>query len=114
MSAAALKEQLRADLKQAMQAKAPDEVRVLRVLIAALDNAEAVPSAQDRYVPRAFGDPTGEVMRRELGLEAVEDLLSAEIEARRAGAADYERHGRPDEAARLHREAELIARYRTA
>lgn len=43
MSATALKQRLREDLKSAMQAKAADEMRVLRALIAALDNAEAVP-----------------------------------------------------------------------
>ena len=43
MSATALKERLRADLKVALQARATDEVRLLRTLIAALDDAEAVP-----------------------------------------------------------------------
>ena len=47
MSAVALKERLRADLKSAIQAKVVSEVRLLRTLIAALDNAEAVePSAR--------------------------------------------------------------------
>ncbi len=115
MSAAAvLKERLRADLKAAMQARASAEVRLLRALIAALDNAEAVPGGGlvEKYVPRSFGDPSGEVARLALDGEAVELLLADEIEARVAAADDYERHGEPGEAARLREEAALIARYR--
>lgn len=116
MSATALKERLRGDLKAAMQARASDEVRVLRVLIAALDNAEAVSveGMQQSTLPRAFGDPTGEVSRRELDGAAVDALLASEADARLADAADYERDGRPEDAARLRDEAALIARYRDA
>jgi len=113
MSAAALKDRLRADLKSAMQAKASADVRVLRTLIAALDNAEAVPSQQDRYVPRAFGEAGAEVARLDLDAAAVDDLLVTEIESRLAAAADYERHQRLDDGARLRDEADLIARYRS-
>lgn len=114
MSAAALKERLRADLKTAMQARASDEVRLLRTLIAALDNAEAVPTAEapDRtFVVRRVGDDAVEVPRLDLDTHAVERLLQAEIDARLAAAADYERHGENDAAARLRYEADLIARY---
>ncbi|HYD24387.1 MAG TPA: GatB/YqeY domain-containing protein [Croceibacterium sp.] len=112
MSAAALKARLRADLKAAMQAKASGDVRVLRVLIAALDNAEAVAGAPDRHVPRAFGDPAGEVARLDLDPDAISRLLAAEIDARRAAAADYERHGRHAEAASLREEIARVERYR--
>jgi uncharacterized protein len=111
MSATALKERLRADLKTAMQARAADEVRLLRSLIAALDNAEAVPS-ESTYVPRAFGDPGAEVARLQLDDKAIDGLLAAEAAARIAAAADYERHGKAEEAQRWRHEAELIARYR--
>ena len=111
MSASALKDRLRAGLKIAMQARASAEIRLLRTLIAALDNAEAVPGEQ-KYVPRAFGDPASEVARRELDAEAVDRLLAAEIDSRLAAAADYERHQRDEDAARLRTEAELIGRYR--
>lgn len=115
MSAAAvLKERLRADLKVAMQARASGEVRLLRTLIAALDNAEAVPGGNlvEKYVPRSFGDASGEVARLVLDDEAVELLLADEIESRMAAADDYERLGETGEAARLREEAALIARYR--
>ena len=111
MSATAFKARLRADLKAAMQARATDEVRLLRTLIAALDNAEAVSGAPDKYVPRAFGDPSGEVPRLVLDDEAVSRLLASEIESRLAAADDYERHGEAEQARRLRDEAGLIDRY---
>jgi uncharacterized protein YqeY len=114
VSATELKERLRADLKAAMRAKAADEVRPLRTLIAALDNAEAVTVGHDKYVSRSFGDPSGEVPRRELDEAAVRALLSSEIETRLAAAVDYERHGEGAEAERLRAEAALISRYQEA
>jgi hypothetical protein len=113
VSAAALKERLRADLKGAMQARAADEVRVLRVLIAALDNAEAVPSAERPDTPRAFGDPSGEVARLDLDDAAIEALLADEVAARLSAVADYRSRGQHEEALRLEREAALVERYRT-
>lgn len=115
MTAAALKERLRADLKGAMQARASGEVRLLRTLIAALDNAEAVPveiSEEDKFAIRRVGDPSVEVSRRELDAGAVDRLLANEAQARLAAAQDYERHGQSEEAARLRSEAGLVARYR--
>ena len=111
MSAAALKDRLRADLKAAMRARATDEVRLLRTLIAALDNAEAVPGAQDRHAQRAFGDPSGEVPRLVLDDAAVGRLLASEIESRLAAADNYERHGEAEQARRLRDEAGLVDRY---
>ena len=112
MSAAALKERLRADLKAAMQARAADEVRVLRVLIAALDNAEAVPG-EDKNIQRRFGEPGAEVARRELADEDQVALLQFGIEERLAAAAGYD-GTRPELASRLRWEASLIARYTKA
>ena len=90
MSATALKERLRADLKAAMQARASDEIRLLRTLIAALDNAEAVPGTPGGYVHRAFGDAGAEVARLELDEKAVDALLASEAASRCDAAADYE------------------------
>jgi uncharacterized protein YqeY len=112
VSAAALKVRLRADLKAAMQTKASEEVRLLRTLIAALDNAEAVAEPPTTFGSRAFGDPSGEVARREIDAPALEALLLAETEARLSAAEEYDEHRQPVEAARLRHEAELIARYR--
>jgi uncharacterized protein YqeY len=112
LSATALKLRLRADLNAAMRARAADEVRLLRTLIAALDNAEAVAEPPKTFGSRAFGDPSGEVARREIHGQALDALLLAEIDGRLTAAEDYDRHGQDTEAARLRREAELIARYR--
>lgn len=117
MSAAALKERMRADLKAAMHSKASHEVRLLRTLIAALDNAEAIPGQHDEgstisaFGTRAFDDPSGEVPRLHLDEVAIGQLLSGEIEARLQAAADFVRHGEATEAQRLRDEADLIARY---
>jgi uncharacterized protein YqeY len=86
-------------------------VRLLRTLIAALDNAEAVAVEQRGYVARKFGDPSGEVQRLELDDEEIGQLLAIEIAARFEAAADYERHGQAAKAQRLRDEAELIRRY---
>ena len=111
MSATALKERLRADLKAAMQARAAAQVRVLRALIAALDNAEAVPGVAYTALPGTFGDGANEVSRLELDDAAVEALLAREVEERLAAAADYERRDRAEDAARLRDEAALVSGY---
>jgi uncharacterized protein YqeY len=112
MSASELKDRLRADLKTAMRARNPAEVGVIRTLIAAVDNAEAQPieAFEERLRRR---EVVGEVGRRELDSQALDAVLAAEAGARLAAAEDYERHGRSDDAARLRREANLIARYLT-
>jgi uncharacterized protein YqeY len=112
MSADALKQRLRADLTAAMRERKPAEVAVIRTLIAAIDNAEAQPiEAFEQRLRRR--EVVGEVGRRELDPAALDEVLAAEAGARLAAAEDYERHGRSDDAARLRREANLIARYLT-
>jgi len=112
MSATALKERLRADLKAAMQARASDEVRVLRQLIAALDNAEAVPiGSAPKQVRLGDGAASAEAMRRDLDADDVAALLAAEMDARRA-AADYRAGGRDTDADALESAIALIDRYR--
>jgi uncharacterized protein YqeY len=111
VSAADLKERLRTDLKAAMRERQAGKVAVIRTLIAAIDNAEAVPvdGLEERLRQR---EDIGEVARRELDASALDAVLSKESDTRLAAAQDYARHGRNDDAARLRREAELIARYR--
>jgi uncharacterized protein YqeY len=110
MSASQLKERLRADLEVAMRERKQDEVAVLRTLIAALDNAEAQPI--EAFAERLRQRETiGEVGRRELSAADLNEVLEAEARSRLAAAEDYERQGRPDDAARLRREADLIGRY---
>ena len=104
MSANALKERLRADLKAAMRERRTDEVR----LDAHADRRARQrrgggrASAQTFDGSRAFGDPSGEVARREIDAPSAR-RGAAQRKSRRALAAaeDYERHGRAEEAARL-------------
>jgi len=114
VSAVKLKERLRGDLKIALKERQASTASVLRTLIAALDNAEAVTGdgIQDNTQPRAFGDPSGEVARLTLDGAAVDALLGHEIDTRLSAAADYEHHERTNDADRLRAEAELIGRYR--
>ena len=111
MSTNALKERLRADLKAAMRERKTDEVGVIRTLIAAVDNAEAQPLA-DFHERLRQAEPIGEIARRELDAEALDAVLAAETHSRLSAAGDYDRNGRPEDAARLRGEAALIARYR--
>lgn len=108
-----LKARIRSDLTSAMKARDSAQASLLRVLLAALDNAEAVPigTAHERYQERAFGDPSAEVPRLVLSVEDVTALVAREQAEREAAAADFERLGRPNDAARLQQEAGWIARY---
>jgi uncharacterized protein len=108
MSATDLKQRLRGDLKAAMQTGAKDEVRLLRALVAALDNAEAVPMADEEL--RRF-DAAGDVARRHLDEREVAALLARERGERLAAAASFEKLGQDAEALRLRSEAALVARY---
>lgn len=111
MSARALKDRLRTDLKAAMREGRAGEVSTLRTLIAAIDNAEAVPTDHLAQRLRRRED-LGEVARRALDRAALGDILAGEARSRLAAAEDYERGGRPEEAARLREETKLIERYR--
>jgi uncharacterized protein YqeY len=111
MIASQLKERLRTDLKAAMRERKAAEVSVLRTLVAALDNAEALPIEGFEQQLRQR-EAIGEIARRQLDRVSVEAVLAAEAQSRLAAAEDYDAYGRPGDAARLRQEAELIDRYR--
>lgn len=92
------------------------EARVLRTLLAALDNAEAQPVAAGYtpYVEHAFGDKAVEVARRVLTADDVEAVLKAEHDERVSAARDLEHHGKVAEASALKAEAVLVSRYMRA
>jgi len=104
---------LRGDLKLAMQARAKLETSLLRAIIAALDNAQAVPARDKhaRYVEHEFGDPAAEVPRLRLDAQDVRTLLEQEIRSRREAADQFEQLGKTDRAAELREEANIVARY---
>ena len=107
MSAAAFRQRLREDLKTAMRARNEGEVRLLRALGAAIDNAEAVPLGDEEL--RRFTE--GEMARRELSDADIAELLARERSERLEAAADFDRLGQAAEAERLRAEAALVARY---
>jgi uncharacterized protein len=111
-----LSARVRADLQIAMAARRTEEVRLLRALLAAIDDAQAVPlpEGHQRYSPRAFGDGSGEVPRIRLSAERIEALVTAEIDARLEAAGQMAGLDRPDRADALQAEAALLGRYRPA
>ncbi len=115
MSAAAdsMKERLRADLSGSMRARNAIETEVIRSLLAALDNAEALPLDQERRasLQARFGDGSAEAGRHSLSSEDVAAVIDAEIRHRADSAADLERLGQGDRAEILRRQAQIAERY---
>ena len=112
-AAEAMKSRLRTDLRPAMVAKDSLRVRVLRALIAAIDDAQAVPPGDQhaRYVVHAFGDRSAEVPRLQLAEEDVQRLLAHEAAARTTAGGEMERLGQNDRAQDLSSEAAIIKSY---
>ena len=112
-AASELKIRLRADLLLAMKARNTPEARVIRSLVAALDNAEApaVSRNQPASIQHQFGSGTAEVQRLRLGMSQVRDIVRAELYERERAAAEFERLGIPDRAAELREEAFVVGRY---
>ncbi|MDR6174524.1 uncharacterized protein YqeY [Nocardioides zeae] len=113
-----LRDALRADLVVALRARDRTVATALRTTIAAIDNAEALPT--DDVAPPTSGPVAGavaglgatEAVRRELSPNDLAVLLTTQVAERRAAADEVERHGRDADAARLRREADVVAAYR--
>jgi hypothetical protein len=110
-----LRDRLRAALKAAMKARDAVAVAALRSALAAVGNAEAVAPAggpaplTDGVIAGAVaGVGATEAARRELTDDEVAAIVRAEVDDRRAAAADYEAAGHPDRAARLSAEADAL------
>lgn len=112
-AAAELKSRLRSDLKEALLGRRPAEVRLLRMLVSALDNAEAPPLADPGagYVRRAFGDASVEVQRQRLEAADVHAVLQRERAERTASAGTLTAVGRTAEAEAVLDEIRMIGRY---
>lgn len=107
-----LKARLRQDLKAAMQARQSTDAKLLRVILAAIDNAEALPVvARPQTQATRFTDGSAEAPRRDLSSHELGQVLEAEIAARLAAAEHYDRLARPEEATRLRAETEIVRRY---
>ena len=108
-----MKARMRADLSAALKDRRADEAKVVRTLIAAIDNAEAppLPAGQTASVPHRFQSGSAEVERLRLGRPRLRRLLLVEIEDRERAAAELERLNKADRAAALRAEALVARRY---
>jgi uncharacterized protein YqeY len=103
--AEAMRSRLQADLRAAMKARAASDVAVLRRLIAAIDNAGAVPLA-----PKS--EPLQhEVERRRLSAGDVQAILRREHEALRDAGEAFARLGRSAQSDEAAREMAVVSRY---
>lgn len=108
-----MKARMRADLRAAMKDGRGDDARLIRSLIAALDNAEAPParSGNSAAEQHRFLSGSADVERLSLDAERVRAILLAEIEEREQAAAEMDRLDRPDRADAIRAEARLAASY---
>lgn len=108
-----MKARLRADLSRAMKDRRTLEARVIRVLIAAIDNAEAplTPTRHAAPVHHRFHNGSAEVERLLLGGSRLRQVLLAEIHEREHAATEFERLEKTDRAETLRAEARVARRY---
>jgi uncharacterized protein YqeY len=111
--ASTLRETLRADLKAAMLGKDREHAALLRTLIAAIDNAEAVEATAEQQTEsfRKLGDPSGEVARRVLTAADIAAVLEREAASQLEAAAQYRAGGNEAEAAKLEAESSVVRGY---
>ena len=109
-----IRQRLRAALPAAVKARDRTAMAALRATLAAIDNAEAAerPADVDRHLgieQLPVGVGAAEVPRRVLTDAQVEQIVRAELAEREAVAREYERAGRPERAAELRAEADVLA-----
>ncbi|MCE7989439.1 MAG: hypothetical protein DYG89_50450 [Caldilinea sp. CFX5] len=106
-----LREQMKADLTQAMKARQSATVATLRAVLAAIDNAEAIPVSEPTFpVEPALGQ-RHEAPRKILSTEDIRQIVQKEIDERRAASIKYANLGLQAEAERLQNAATLLADY---
>ena len=114
----ALRDALRHDLVRAMKAREPDAVSALRTVIAAIDNAEAVPAPEESpattsgHIAGARGGlGATEAARRDLTSSQQQAILRDQITGYTTEAGRYEALGQPDAGRRLRDQARLLTAY---
>ena len=112
MTEPSLPDRLRHDLVEALKARDRPTVAALRQALAAVANAEAppLPAGRAHLRPVEVGRLT-EHARLDLTPADVERILRAEVAEHEAAAAEYDRLGRPAEAADRAAEAAALRRY---
>jgi uncharacterized protein len=108
-----MKVRLRADLRAAMKERRAAEAKLIRALLAAIDNAEALPAragpvSLDRH---DFRSGSAEVQRRLLDGARVTEILAVEIRERERAIAELESLGVKERAEALRAEILLARRY---
>ena len=114
MSAAErMRETLRADLKAAMRERRAADMALIRSVIAAIDNAEAValPAAAKPADSASFASGAAESERLVLSEPEVAAILLGEATSRREAAALMRENGVAAEAERLEHEARQVQAY---
>lgn len=99
----------------AMRERDREVLAALRFVLAALDNAEAVPISSgptadntQHIANAALGHGAGDGARRELDDAAEHTVVADQVAELRASAAEYEQLGAGERGAELRRAAELI------
>lgn len=108
-----MKLRLRGDLRDALRGGRGDEAKLVRSLIAALDNGEAPPLQADHKIDHTlqFASGNAEIGRLDLDAEAVGAIIAGEIAEREQAAAEMERLGQHAAAQALRAEMALASRY---
>jgi uncharacterized protein YqeY len=107
------REQMQADLMTALRGRDRAAVSVLRTTLAALANAEAVDMSPAGPTPVPAG-LFADVERRLLSDGDVHAIVARERDELRSAAAEFDRLGRPFEAAHCRAQAALLAPYLAA
>lgn len=112
-TAEGMKTQLRTDLRAAMKEGRTNEAKLLRTLIAAIDNAEAPPINTNHQTTEQlqFHNRSAEIERLTLTSAQVRKVLVAELEERERAAAELIQVNRPEHADTLRSEALIIKSY---
>ncbi|WP_323003053.1 hypothetical protein [Denitromonas sp.] len=108
-----VKARLRADLRAAMKDRHTFEAKVIRALVAAIDNAEAPPihAGQAASIQHHFRTGSAEVERLLLSGSDVRRVLLMEIDERERAATELERLNMMERAEALRAEVLLAKRY---
>jgi uncharacterized protein YqeY len=112
-AAETMKTRLRDDLRAAMKGKRSHEAKLIRALVAAIDNAEAPPTQTQDTGPtfHRFRSGSAEIERLLLDHTQVHQVLLAEIRDREVAIAEFERLEKTDRAAALRAEILIARRY---
>jgi uncharacterized protein YqeY len=103
-----IRQQITADLAQAMKERRTETITTLRTLLGEIANAEAVETDRD-FVP--MSGRTADVPRKVLTEDDIRRILTAEAERHREAIAEYEAVGRWDAVEQLQNGLAIINRY---